>query len=137
MYSFMYLICAVWFGAVEGGHEGDLAAVRRVQQRAVQHGLSRLLVGQLIDEHVARVLRRICVERRHGDALFARLLQHRAATAFQIDRREFDRVRLLRQKVLQRFNLQTDVGMIGPRVKRTRRRVRSRQPSPPLAAASK
>jgi hypothetical protein len=74
-----------------------------------------MFVGQLIDEHVARVLRRVGVERRHGDALFARLLQHRG-NSVQIDRREFDRVRLLRKKVLQRLNLQTDVRMVGPRV---------------------
>ncbi len=38
----------------QGGDEGDLAALRVVHQRAVEHGLRGLLVRQLIDEHFPR-----------------------------------------------------------------------------------
>ena len=47
--------------------ERHLAAVRRIHERAVEHGLRRLLVGHLIDEHVARILGGVRVEGRHDE----------------------------------------------------------------------
>ena len=70
-----------------GRDEGDLAALWRVEERAVKHGLCGLLVGQLVDEHVARILGGVGVESGHHDAPLARLLQY-GSDRVEVDRGE-------------------------------------------------
>ena len=94
------------------GDEGHLAALRRVDQRAVEHGLGGLLVGHLVEEHVAGVGGGVRVESGDDDALLAGLLEHRS-DGVEIDRGEDDGVGLLGQEVLEGLDLERDVGMVG------------------------
>ena len=107
---------AVWFGAVgEAATKATSPPCGEFHERAVEHGLRCLLVGHLIDEHVARILGGVRVEGRHDDAVLPRLLEDRR-NRIQIDRRKRNRVGLLGQKILQRLDLKRHVGVVGARV---------------------
>ena len=84
-------------------------------ERAVEHGLRGLLVGHLIDEHVARILCGVRVEGRHDDSVLPSFLEDRRDRV-EIDCRKRDRVGLLGQEILERLDLKRDVGVVGARV---------------------
>ena len=137
MNSSMNLMCAAWFGAVgEAATNATSTALGRVHQRAVEHHLGGLLVGQLVDEHVARIRGGIGVEGGDDDTRVTRFLQHRRH-GVEVDRGQDDGVRLLGEEVLDASR----PGASRRHGRRRHRRTRRRAPRPrrgrPSAAASK
>ena len=106
---------AVWFGASPTPRRTLPRRRPAIHERAVEHGPRRLLVGHLIDEHVARILGGVRVEGRHDDSVLPSLLEDRRDRV-EIDCRKRDRVGLLGQEILERLDLKRDVGVVGARV---------------------